>query len=180
MKNGKMITIFGILFILIIVGGYFGIRYVKNKEKNQLEEYTPEQEITEEQSRQTIVSLYYVDRETGNLYPEARLVDIKDLMNLPYEKLANLLIEGPKNDKLKRVIPENTKVLKSYTENDCLVLDFSSDILGYDKEDKNAKDNLINSIVNTMTELTEINGVKFLVDGQENEEFKGEFVVTVK
>ena len=176
MKNKKIITIFGILLILILVGGYFGIKYVKNKDSNQITEYTPEEEITDEQSRQTIVSLYFINAETGELYPEARLVDIKELMNLPYEKLANLLIEGPKNDKLKRAIPENTKVLKSYTEGDCLVLDFSSEILGYNKEEKNDKENLINSVVNTMTELTEINRVKFLVDGSENEEFKGEFV----
>ncbi len=74
----------------------FGIKYAKNKTQNEIKEYTPEQEITDEQSRQTIVSLFFVDRETGQLVPEARLVDIKELVNLPYEKLANLLIEGPK------------------------------------------------------------------------------------
>ena len=172
MKNRKTIIIFGILLILIIVGGYFGIKYVRKQEENELTEYTPEQEITEEQARQTIVSLYFVESETGELCPEARLVDIKDLMNLPYDKLMELLIAGPKNDKYKKVIPENTKLLKTYTEGDCLVLDVNKDILKYNKEDKNAKENIINSIVNTMTELTEINKVKFLVDGKPNEELK--------
>ena len=32
------------------------------------------------------------------------------------------------------------------------------------------KNNLINSIVNTLTELTEINQVKIIIDGNENEE----------
>lgn len=172
MRSKKTITIFGILLIIILVGGFFGIKYAKNKTKNEFKEYTPEQEITDEQSRQTIVSLFFVDRETGQLVPEARLVDIKELVNLPYEKLANLLIEGPKNDKLKKTIPDNTKILKSYTDKDCLVLDFSSDILSFDKDDKNAKQNLINSVVYTMTQFTEINSVKFLVDGVENEELK--------
>ena len=172
MRSKKTITIFGILLIIILVGGFFGIKYAKNKTKNEIKEYIPEQEITDEQSRQTIVSLFFVDRETGQLVPEARLVDIKELVNLPYEKLANLLIEGPKNDKLKKTIPDNTKILKSYTDKDCLVLDFSSDILSFDKDDKNAKQNLINSVVYTMTQFTEINSVKFLVDGVENEELK--------
>lgn len=172
MENKKTITIFGILLIIILVGGFFGIKYAKNKTQNKIKEYTPEQEITDEQSRQTIVSLFFVDGETGQLVPEARLVDIKELVNLPYEKLANLLIDGPKNDKLKKTIPDNTKILKSYTDKDCLVLDFSSDILSFDKEDKNAKQNLINSVVYTMTQFTEINSVKFLVDGVENEELK--------
>ena len=172
MENKKTITIFGILLIIILVGGFFGIKYAKNKTQNKIKEYTPEQEITDEQSRQTIVSLFFVDGETGQLVPEARLVDIKELVNLPYEKLANLLIDGPKNDKLKKTIPDNTKILKSYTDKDCLVLDFSSDILSFDKEDKNAKQNLINSVVYTMTQFTEINSVKFLVDGVENVELK--------
>lgn len=172
MGSKKTITIFGILLILILVGGFFGIKYAKNKTQNEMKEYTPEQEITDEQSRQTIVSLFFVDRETGQLSLEARLVDIKDLVNLPYEKLANLLIEGPKNEKLKKIIPDNTKVLKSYTEKDCLILDFSSDILSYDKEDKNSKQNLINSIVYTMTQFTEINSVKILIEGGEKEELK--------
>ncbi len=169
----KIILIIILLAIILAIVAYF---FMQKKGGEIQKEYQPQEEITDEQSRQTIVSLYFINAETGELYPEARLVDIKELMNLPYEKLANLLIEGPKNDKLKRAIPENVKVLKSYTEGDCLVLDFSSEILGYNKEDENAKENLINSVVNTMTELTEINSVKFLVDGSENEEFKGEFV----
>ena len=33
------------------------------------------------------------------------------------------------------------------------------------------KNNIINSIVNTLTELTEVNSVKILIDGQENSQF---------
>ena len=62
-------------------------------------------------------------------------------------------------------------MLQNYLEGDCLVLDFSSEILNYDKQNEKAKDNLVNSIVNTLTELAEINEVKILVNGQESEEF---------
>ena len=93
-------------------------------------------------------------------------------MNNPYEKLVNLLIEGPKNEKATKVIPENTKVLKTYTEGDCVVLDLSKEFLNYSKEDTKQKQNMIDSIVNTLTELTEVNSVKFMIDGQSNEEFK--------
>ena len=174
MKSKKIIIIFSILLIIILIGGYFAIKYVKEKqgENTKSEEYIPQEEISEEQLRQTIVSLYFPSKETKELVPEARLVDIKEIINDPCDKLVNLLIEGPKNEKLKKIIPDNTKVLKSYTEKDCLVLDFSSDILSYDKEDKNTKQNLINSIVYTMTQFTEINSVKILVEGEEKEEFK--------
>ena len=170
--NKKIIIIFTILFIVILVGGYFTINYFKNQEQETvIEEYTPEEEITEEQNRQTIVSLYFLEKETNELAPEARLIDIKEIMNTPYDTIVNMLIEGPKNEKYTRVIPENTKLNKTYMEKDMLYLDFSSDFLNYNKEDANAKQNLIDSLVKTLTHLTEVNSIKILIDGAENEEF---------
>ena len=46
-------------------------------------------------------------------------------------------------------------------DGECLTLDFSEELLNYNKEDSKEKDNLINSIVNTVTELNEVNKVKF-------------------
>lgn len=179
MKNKKIIYIFTIALIVILIAGYFGIRYAKEKEKeknNFEEEFIPEEEITEEQARQTIVSLYFQNKDTEELMPEARLVDIKDIMSNPYEKLVYLLIEGPKSDKAVKVIPENTKVLKTYMEGDCVILDLSKEFLNYSKDNQKQKKNMVNSIVNTLTELTEVNSVKFMIDGQVNEEFKDVYV----
>lgn len=172
MKNKKIGLVFFVILIILLIGGYFGIRYVKNKEaETTVEEYTPQEEITEEQVRQTIVSLYFPNKETNEINPEARLIDIKEIINNPSEKLINLLIEGPKNDKNKKVIPEGTKINKNYLEEDCVILDFSPEFLNYAKEDEKEKQNMINCIVNTLTELTEINKVKILIDGNENQEF---------
>lgn len=180
MKNKKIIIIFSILLIILVVGGYFLINYLrKNKTKEQqiVEEYTPQEEISEEQSRQTIVSLYFPNKETKELEPEARLVDIKEILENPYEKIVNLLIEGPKDEGKERIIPENTKLLSTQLEGDCLTLTFSSDFLNYDKTDEKAKENLINSIVNTLTQLNEVNSIKILIDGTENEEFNEVYTV---
>lgn len=173
MKNKKIGIIFFLVLVIILIGGYLGIRYVKNKEEKEttVEEYIPEEEIGEEQVRQTIVSLYFPNKETNEINPEARLIDIKEIINDAYEKLVNLLIEGPKNDKNKKIIPDGTKLNKTYLEGDCVVLDFSTEFLNYAKEDEKEKTNLINCIVNTLTELTEINKVKILIDGNENSEF---------
>ncbi len=177
MKNRKIVIIFVCLFLLVLIGGFFAIRYLKSiNQETTIEEYVPEEEITEEQLRQTIVSLYFLDKQSNELVPEARLIDIKEMMSNPYEKLVNLLIEGPKNEKNSKVMPENTKSLRNYLEGDCIVLDFSSDILNYDKENEKGKENLINSIVNTLTELSEINSVKILVEGNQNEEFNEEYM----
>lgn len=177
MKNRKIFLLFLILFILLLIGGYFGIKYVKDKkEEENIQEYTPEEEITEEQYRQTIVSLYFADKDTGELLPEARMIDIKEIINDPYNVLMNMLIEGPKNEKFTKVIPDGTKVLNINKEGDTLTIDFSSEFLNYDKNADIAKNNLIYSIVNTMTELTEINHVKFLVNGEVNSDFSDTYV----
>lgn len=173
MKSKKIGLIFFIAFIIILIGGYFAIQFVRNKEEKETiaEEYIPQEEIAEEQVRQTIVSLYFPSKDTDELNPEARLIDIKEIINNPYEKLITLLIEGPKNDKNRKIIPVNTKLNKSYLEADCVVLDFSAEFLNYSKENDKEKSNMINSIVNTLTELREINQVKILIDGNENSEF---------
>lgn len=176
MKNKKIILLFLILLIIIFVIGFFAIKYVKNKKSEEIQnEYIPEEEISEEQLRETIVSLYFPDKETNMLKPEARLVNVKELIQSPYNILIELLIEGPKNEKLKVIIPENTKLLNSSLEGECLTLDFSNEFLNYNKQDSKEKDNLINSIVNSVTELNEVNKVRILINGQINEEFKDEY-----
>ena len=173
MKNKKILILFIISVILIVVIGYFAIKYVKQKKNNEIQnEYVPQEEISDEQSRETIVSLYFTDKETNMLKPEARLVNVKELIQSPYNVLIELLIQGPKNDKLKSVIPENTKLLNSSLDGECLTLDFSSELLNYNKENDKGKENLINSIVNTVTELNEVNKVKFLVNGQACNDFE--------
>lgn len=177
MKNKKIVIIFSVLLIILIIGGYFVIKYLKQKDESGeiAEEYTPQEEISEEQLRQTIVTLYFISKDTKEITPEARLVDIKDIITNPYENLINLLIEGPKNEKNQKVIPDNTKLNKTYMEGDCITLDFSQEFLNYDKNDEKAKENMVNTIVNTLTELTEVNKVKILIDGNQSEEFQEEY-----
>ena len=137
MKNKKIILLFLILLIIIFVVGFFAIKFVKNKKEREIQnEYIPEEEISDEQLRETIVSLYFPDKETNMLKPEARLVNVKELIQSPYKVLIELLINGPKNDKLKVIIPENTKLLNSSLEGECLTLDFSSELLNYNNDNR--------------------------------------------
>ncbi|MBR3255620.1 MAG: GerMN domain-containing protein [Clostridia bacterium] len=173
MDKNKLRIIVGVVLIAIVVAGFFGIKWAQNnsQEASIGEEYIPQEEITEDQERMATVNLYFPNTEKNKLEIETKLVDIREMMNIPYEKIINLLMEGPKKDNLENVIPKNTKVLKSYMDKDCLVLDLSKDFLNYDMEKENAKENLINSIVYSLTELTEVNSVKFLIEGNENEQF---------
>lgn len=171
MLDKKRILIVGIaiiLIILVIAGVYF---FIKNKkEKNEITEYVPEQEISEEQMRQTIVSLYF--KNENGLMPEARLVDVKELINNPYEKIINMLLEGPKNENLQKTIPEGTKINKIEKEGEILIIDFSEEFISNHNGGENEEKLTIESIVKTVTELTEINGIKIKINGEENKEFK--------
>lgn len=176
MKNKRIIIIFLIIILCIALSGYFIINYLKEKQAStQIEEYTPQEEITEEQMRETMVSLYFYDNEAGELKKESRLIDAVELIEDPYTKLVQMLIDGPKNSSLSSLMPENVKVYSTELNNNCVTVNMSSEFLNY-TEDEDLKYKMIYSIVNTLTELTEVETVKFLVEGKENAEFSGEYL----
>lgn len=167
--NKKVIIVL-IIILLLIVGGIW--YFLKQRGQEQQTEYTPQEEISDEQLRQTIVTLYFKNKDTHELKSEGRLIDAKLLLNEPYNTLMELLIEGPKNEKLEKVIPEGTKVNKIELKNDILYIDLSKEFVENHQGGEELESNTIYSIVNTMTGLTEVNGVKMLIDGKADQAFK--------
>lgn len=169
MKNKKNLIISVITIILII--GLFAYFHFLNNDKIY-EEILPEEEISEEQYRKTMVTLYYQNKDTKELMPEVRLIDVKLLINEPYITLINLLMEKPKNENLESVIPIDTKINKIELKSDILFIDFSKEFIDNHIGGIDEEKNTIYSIVNTLSELTEVNGVKILIDNEENKSFK--------
>lgn len=164
----RIITI--CIIICLIIGSIFGVYYFFTKEKpEEITEYTPQEEISEEQMRQTMVSLYFKSGE--DIIPEARLIDVKELLDNPYKELLEMLIDGPKNNSLEKTIPEGTKINKIQKQADTLIIDFSEEFINNHKNGEIEEKITINSIVNTITELTEINGIKIIINGEENKSF---------
>lgn len=83
----------------------------------------------------------------------------------------NLLIEGPKNDKLEKTIPEGTKINKIERKENVLWIDVSKEFIENGKKDTKEQLQAIYSIVNTMTQLNEIEAVKIVINGEENSSF---------
>lgn len=108
--------------------------------------------------------------------PEARKVDVGVLVKSPYEYLINLLLEDPKNEKLIKVIPNGTMINNIELRGDIVYIDFSKEftenVVGGEEEENK----IMKSIVNTLTELTEVNSVRILIEGEENKCFKDEAV----
>ena len=169
--NKKIIIAIVIILILIGLGVWYFLFYNKNNQ-GETNEIIPEEEISEEQMRQTIVSLYFYNEDTKSLVPEGRLIDVKELVNEPYQKLMELLIAGPQNTSLSKTIPDGTRVNKAEVKGDILYLDLSKEFIENHQGGETQESATIYSIVNTMTNLTEINSVKILIEGEENKAFK--------
>lgn len=115
--------------------------------------------------------MYFTSKDTNALVPEARNIDVKELTKEPYQVLMNLLIEGPKNEKLETTIPEGTKINKIERKENVLWIDLSKEFIENQKNDAKAQSQSVYSIVNTMTQLNEIEAIKIIINGEENNSF---------
>ena len=160
-------NIIGILLIIlsIILWAYFN----REEEVTQkINEITPEQEISDEQLRNTIISLFYIDKETGEIKSENKLIDAKILMDNPYKKIMEIWLQGPNSEKLKNNCSKNVKINNAEINGDCAVIDLSKEFIEEYSGTPEEETKLIYSIVDTLTELTEVNSIKILIDGEEN------------
>lgn len=173
MKFKKLLMFIGIILLLIfvIVLGWLVIKN-KNAEKDEIKEIIPEEEISTEQIRQTIVTLYFMSKNEGTLQPEARQIDAKLLIENPYEILINMLLEGPKNEQLIELIPQGTKLNSAEIKNDIVYIDFSSEFINEQTLGEKQEMMIINSILKTLSELNEVDGIKIIIDGKENMSFQ--------
>lgn len=172
MKNKKIIIFF---IILLIIGVVFFMVMKQNNSKNtndnnSVNEYTPEEEISSDQLRQTKVILFFADANSNELKNEGKQIDSYTLLKNPYKELVSLLLSGPSSTELKSVIPADTKILDATLENNCVILNFSPELLNF--ADDTQKYNIVNSLLNTLSQLNEVESIKILIDGNMNDAFE--------
>lgn len=174
--NKKVWIILVSLLVIAIIGIGVYLYIINTEEEIPANEIQPEEEISDEQMRQTIVTLYYQSKETKELVPEGKIIDVKTLYTDPYATLVNLLIAEPKGESLKSAIPTDTKILKAELKGDIVYIDFSNEFIDNHPKGLDDENATIYSIVNTLTELNEVSGVKILINGKENQSFKDEVI----
>lgn len=170
MKKKIFMGVF-LTFLLIGLIYMIVINTVFNKNEKIINEYIPEVEISDSELRKTLITLYFLDNES-NIKSETRLIDSKELLRNPYSVLIGMLIDGPKDKNLKKAIPEGTKVIDVKLNKKCAIVNLSKEFVDNIDGDLLKKSNIINTIVNTLTELNEVQTVKFLIDGEEVEAFE--------
>ena len=175
MKKNKKKIIAIITIIVIIIMVWFIYNNISiEKTVDEYQDYTPEEEISEEQLRQTKIMLYFANSETGELENEIKLVDANTLIENPYKELVNLLIKGPQSSNLKKLIPDGTVLHDVTMEGSCAVINVSNEFLNYENDQNKLK--IINSIVETLTNLKEVDSIKFLINGEQNENLSEVYV----
>ena len=144
-----------IIFIIILLG----IFIVLNVDIET--EYVPESEFEEQDLRKTIVSLYFKNKETKVIEEENRLIDSKELLKDPYEKLIKLLISGPENSNNEKVIPESVNLEKVKFENGIVCISFNQE---FDKLLQEEKDLIFESIYKTLIKLNEVSDIRIITE----------------
>lgn len=107
------------------------------------------------------VSLYFLDKENNDLVCETRNIMIPDA-TVVFDEIISSLIRGPQSDDLQPVISKSTKVVGAEKTDNVLKVDLSKDFL-------ESEDLIIarTALVNTLTQLEDVEYVKIDIEGQE-------------
>jgi len=139
--------------------------------------------LTEEEARRLNeklpVTLYFSNQDGTRLVNEIRYISMEDAKQ-GTEKLASVLVKelinGPASSELKPTIPEGTSLRSPVKiEGRTAIVDMTKEFVDNHPGGKEAEEMTIYSVVNTLTELKDIETVKFLINGKEQKEFKGNF-----
>jgi len=167
--NGKKLFFIAVILLIIIL--LIAVwSYINGDEEviNDVQEIVPSEEITDEQLRNTSISLYFVNKETGEIEVESRRIDSKKLLENPYNEILNLWIQGANSEKLTIGCSGELKINKIEINKNCAIVDFSEEFLKKTNDENISELKIIYCVVDTLTELTEIDSVKILINGQEN------------
>lgn len=127
------------------------------------------------------VRLYFADPDGTKLVREIRYIDIADAKQGTEQQatiLVKELVKGPSNSTLKATIPEGASLRSPVkVENRVATIDMTKEFVDNHPGGKEAEEMTIFSIVNTLTELKDIEKVKFLINGKTQKEFKGSFLL---
>ena len=120
--------------------------------------------ILPDKIEQEQVSLYFANEE-NMLIEETRNIEFKQNKSMELY-IVEELINGPKIEGNIKTIPEETKIRNIKTEDNICYVDLSIDFITKLGNNQEKEKLAIYSIVNSLTNLDNINKVQFLIDGE--------------
>ena len=121
--------------------------------------------VQNDDASEITVNLYFSDQSNRYLLLDSRPVHLEDAETLPLVIL-NELLEGPSESNLKSMMPLGTKVIDVQLNDNICLVDFSSQFFDGRPQTALEEHQVIYSVVNTLTELENVEAVQFLVEGQ--------------
>lgn len=115
------------------------------------------------------VTLYFADEMGEKLVACRRRVPLVD--NSVEKTIVTYLVAGPESDDMYRTIPAGTKVLSVETKEGICFVNFSGEFVSKFDGGSAAATMAIYSVVNSLTELPDIDKVQFLVDSAKIDTF---------
>jgi germination protein M len=182
----RLICLVTVCFIIATILPGCGVLRKLGLLKNDNDESRPASSIVmgEDEARKLTdkvpVQLYFANEDNTKLRLEIRYIPMSEAKKST-GNLASIivkeLINGPgPNSRLKPTIPAGTQLRAPVEVNaGVATVDFTKDFIDKHPGGKAAEQITIFSIVNSLTELKDIQKVKFLINGKPSKEFKGNF-----
>lgn len=120
----------------------------------------------------TGLDLYFADKSKTKLVAEYRRVNITDKQPVEQYIVAEL-IKGPKNGTNERLLSADTGVLSVETTDGTCYVNFKRDFISKNTSQESIGQLTVYSIVNSLTERSNVDNVQFLIDGKKVESFSG-------
>ncbi len=163
MKRHKFKVLFlsGLLILGLFIIGCNPSDEPGDSDKNQPPAVT-EQELT----------LYFAGADANGLVAEKRTVEIEEQDQLP-SLIVQELIAGPADESLYPTIPPETRLLSVKVEDGAAMVDFSQEIVSKHWGGSTGESMTIMSLVNSLTEISDIDRVQILVEGEKVDSLLG-------
>lgn len=132
----------------------------------------------------TPVKLYFINEQGNKLAPETRYIsntEVSKGTDSFATAIVKELITGPaKGSLLQATIPQGTKVHSNVTIKDGIAtVDLSKEFIDKHPGGKKKEQLTLYSIVNSLTELSDIKSVQFKIEGKVKKEFKGNYQIDI-
>jgi len=182
----KIVSIVTVCFMIIAVFSgctilqKLGLQSDNNDELHPVSSIVMSEEEAKKLTDKVPIHLYFANQENTKLKLEIRYIPVSDAkksVNSLATTIVKELIKGPSAQSgLKPTIPTGT-VLRSPVsiKSGIATVDFTKEFVTNHPGGKVAEQLTIYSVVNSLTELKEIQKVKFTINGKTQKEFKGNF-----
>lgn len=153
-----------LVLLVVLLSGCSALSWVNHHSSGEpINPQRNPQEIT--------ATLYFSDDEAQYLKPETRILQQTE-ESLPL-LLVQALIAGPQDTTLYKTLPPETKVLSVEIKDGVAYVNFSQEVATKHWGGSAGESMTVGSVVNTLTELSEITSVQFLVEGKIQESIWG-------